>query len=154
MFYVSPLDFSFRYVLSTQLCPCVSSAVSDGSVDVEPQKRRRLSVLPRQSGPIEEVGEEAVCYRVVLETLPIKKSVLVQHLEDLWFNCGAEYQFIHLTPNYLDMSLIRYPPRTHNGCELFSLSLTRPSQEGIPSLITINIQILFSSYFFQPERNN
>ncbi len=89
--------------------PCSSS--SQGEVPDSPPKRVRSFGVPPIVAPIQDLGEEARCHRVVLETHPITKTELVAHLDKLWFNCGAEYQFLHCTSDPFEMPLLRFPPR-------------------------------------------
>ena len=87
------------------------SSSSQGGVHDSPPKRVRSTDVHSIVAPIQDLGEEARCHRVVLETHLITKTELVAHLDKLWFNCGAEYQFLHSTSDPFEMPLLRFPPR-------------------------------------------
>ncbi len=89
--------------------PCSSS--SQGEVRDSTPKRIRPADVPPVVAPIQDLGEEARCHRVVLETHPIAKTELVAHLDRLWLDCGAEYQFLHSASDPFEMPLLRFPPR-------------------------------------------
>ncbi len=93
--------------------PCFSS--SQGEVRGSTPKRVRLADVPPVVAPIQDLGEEARCHRVVLETHPIAKTELVAHLDRFWMDCGAEYQFLHSASDPFEMPLLRFPPRDRPG---------------------------------------
>ncbi len=88
---------------------CISSSRRE-SLDGSSKHPRSLEDPPL-TNPVQNLREEARCHGVVLETHPITETELISHLEQLWFSCGAEYQFLHSTSNPFDMPLLRFPPR-------------------------------------------
>ncbi len=108
-------------------------------------KRLRPSDSTPLASLIQDTGEEARCYRVIRETYPITKSVLISHLERLWFNCGAEYRFIHSTPDPHEKPLIRFPPREDHGQEFHPVPAFRWPRTDADRTVYLSSQAVIAS---------
>ncbi len=78
-----------------------------------PTKRQRSSSSQPSDAPSASQQDVPICYRVVLETLPLTRRTLEIELDDLWSRYGLEYQIIGSSPNLTDMSLITHPVVEH-----------------------------------------